>query len=200
MEVGKWVAPLPIEVDANALAQLFGVVPRRIRQLAEDEGMPKAGRGRYPLVACVRWRIVQLEELASGQIIQLERGGKADLRATRLRLLELDLKQRQLELAKEVGEVITVEEAVADVQRMVGHFRAKLLNLFPRLAPALGIPLAELQRKGTPALHEVMNQLAETGKQIDEEDDRAVTERRKGLRVIRGGPRTTPPGRRGKDT
>ena len=40
--------------DAATLAAAFGVTVRRIQQLATDGVLPKAGRGKYPLVECFR--------------------------------------------------------------------------------------------------------------------------------------------------
>ena len=40
--------------DAATLAGAFGVTVRRVQQLATDGVLPKAGRGKYDLVACIR--------------------------------------------------------------------------------------------------------------------------------------------------
>ena len=42
------------EVQGDIVAYFLGITDRRVRQLC-DEGMPRAARGLYPLVRCVRW-------------------------------------------------------------------------------------------------------------------------------------------------
>lgn len=55
-----------VEIPAAVVAGILGLTDRRLRQLVE-RGMPKSGRGRFPLAGCIRWYINFWRERATNR-------------------------------------------------------------------------------------------------------------------------------------
>ena len=66
----------------STIAKLFNLTERRVQQLASDGVIPKADRGKYDLVACVRGYIGFLQDRAFGKEVI-----HADAHQERARLL-----------------------------------------------------------------------------------------------------------------
>lgn len=87
------------EYDINTIAKVLNVSPRRIQQLV-GEGLPKAGKGKYPLVPCVHWYLKYWEDRALGRIDGWGHNAKESLSATKQRLLSAQADIVQMELAE----------------------------------------------------------------------------------------------------
>jgi phage terminase Nu1 subunit (DNA packaging protein) len=107
------------------LAGLVGVSSRRIRQLAENGTLERAGRGRYELGPALR---ALLEDAAgSGSALQRERTRKVAADATRA----------ELELAKAMGEVAPIGQIARVWALRMTIIRQGMMTLPSRVASRL---------------------------------------------------------------
>lgn len=91
-------------VPVSALAMLFHLTDRRVQQLAKEGVIPKAERGRYPMLECVGAYIGDLQS-------RLGQGGKiVDIREAerRLKTAQAELKERELDVLD--GRLIPAEQ------------------------------------------------------------------------------------------
>src|SRR3972149_11838940 len=102
--------PQIAEVDINRLAKILNVTPRRIHQLVQ-EGMPKVGRGQYPLIACIHWFIKFWQDRAEGRIagwgINQKKGGVI---AAKERLTRTQADIAQIDYEERIGSIHKTEE------------------------------------------------------------------------------------------
>ena len=100
-------------VDVETAAKLLMIGAERVRQLAKDGWIPKAARGKYPLVGVVQGYIKFLKD-------EQRRASKvaadAEIKAERARGL-------RLKNDKDEGRVIDVEEALGTLDEVVGELR-----------------------------------------------------------------------------
>lgn len=111
---------------------------RRIQQLAK-EGLPKADRGVYDVIACLRWYVRYLQrklvERALPEDGDGDGGGPAtSSAATRHKMLSIEAELKQIELAEKREQLISIEKAEKDLAAIVVEIRTRILALPPRLA------------------------------------------------------------------
>ena len=103
-------------VNIERVANALNLTPRRVQQLVK-EGLPREKRGEYDPIKCLLWYVRYLQ----GQISRLSpnvdlAGGEIDdERKARLRLLLADANLREIELARERGEFMTL----VDVEKLM---------------------------------------------------------------------------------
>lgn len=169
-----------ILVSADVVSEIMGdVSARRVRQLAAEGIIPKAGRGKYDLVAVaaayIRW---QAEAFATT-------GATGDLAEQRARLVSLQADRLERENSVAEGRLVDIEEIT---ERFTRHFytaRNKLLGIPSRAAPlaahrdAPGVfsVLTELVREVLTELsnhfgEEAKNEAEAAGENFNEEDFR----------------------------
>lgn len=106
------------------IANLFGVTPRYINILANEKGFPRAERGKYHVVECVRWYIQYLKD----KIEAARRGGderiSAEIRRKRAEAALLEIK-----LARERGDAIRVEDVRREIEPVVAAIKSKLIGI-----------------------------------------------------------------------
>jgi phage terminase Nu1 subunit (DNA packaging protein) len=134
------------------IARLFGVSERRIQQLAKDGIIPKAEKGKYELVGCVRGYIAFLQERAFGKDVMT-----IDAHQERARLLKAQADKTELEVKMLNRDLIPVEEARIVWAGMVMTCRAKILSI-----PTRGAQIVT----GLTEFHEVENALREFSNEI----------------------------------
>lgn len=120
----------------SAVARLLDVTERQVYELARDGTIPRAQRGRYDLVACVRAYIRHLREVAAGR---QSRDGKLDLPAERARLAREQADHQSMKnalLRKELVPVSDVETAFTTVHSAV---QQRLLGIPSVVAPLVAI-------------------------------------------------------------
>ncbi len=119
------------------IAVVLNLTPRRVQQLA-NEGLPKKKRGKYDQDECVGWYIRYLQALVEKRAI-VDEGGKifASEREERLRLLRADADLREIELARERSELVSIEEVEREMTDLILTTKARVMAVAPRLAPEL---------------------------------------------------------------
>jgi len=102
--------PPVAEVDINRLAKILNVTPRRVQQLVH-EGMPKSGKGRYPLIACIHWYIKFWQDRAEGRVSGYGHNvQKEGVVAAKERLTRTQADIAQIDYQERVGAVHKTEE------------------------------------------------------------------------------------------
>ena len=115
--------PFPETAAASEIAGLFGVSPRRVRQLAAEQHIRPVRRGEYPLSPlCLAF----LKQAAADDAGADERKARAAMAAARAR-------QIAIRNAREEGELIPTAEAVAYAQAVVGALISQMNGLPARL-------------------------------------------------------------------
>ncbi len=114
------------------IADDFDLTPRMVQLLAK-EGMPKAGRGDYDEVECLRWYVRYLRQKM--KMGATDTNGEPSGRE-RLDLANAGLKE--LELARELKQTLTVEIYERAHADLITPARLELLAIEARLRPAIG--------------------------------------------------------------
>lgn len=133
-------------VDVNFLAKFFRKDVRTIQNYAK-KGMPREGKGQYDFNKCCDWYIKHLE----AELLAAKHGDETEAHA-RARLLTYRANLAEIELAKKRAEVITVEDAEQELQRILKAINTKI-RAYPRGSSV------ELSGIDTPAqIEEYLNQ------------------------------------------
>ena len=114
----------------DAISKLLNITPARIRQLVAEGIIPRAERGKYDLIRCVRGYVKYLQERAEGRGIE-----PTGLHEERMRLLAAQAEHKELEVAALHRSLLPFDEVVAAWQQLVAAFRPKCLSLPSKLAP-----------------------------------------------------------------
>jgi phage terminase Nu1 subunit (DNA packaging protein) len=123
---------LPAEVSAATLAQLLGIGPRRLRELAEVRVIPRTPRGRYPFAAAVAAYAAHLREVAAGRAAEVRDGDGGevlDLTTERARLARSQRELTDLKKAREQGSLVDAEAVRIGYVSLVTAARNRLLGV-----------------------------------------------------------------------
>lgn len=105
------------------VAELLEITPRRVQQLAAEGWFPKIERDRYSLAGCVRGYVRYWRERAEG------RGTNTQIGQAKLEKERLEIRRRELEIAKAEGQLVPLDDHLEIVARIMGQVRSKLLGL-----------------------------------------------------------------------
>ena len=124
-------------VGIKEIAVILNLSVARIQQLVQ-EGLPKKLRGKYDRDDCSGWYIRYLQALVEKKAI-VDEGGKifATEREERLRLLRADADLREIELARERAELVSIAEVEREIADLMLTTKARVMAVAPRLAPEL---------------------------------------------------------------
>lgn len=144
---------LLLDFPTDAIAQVFGVSRRRIRQFA-NLGMPKAGRNAFRLPDCVQWYAAHLRD--SGQASQ------AEFQKQRNRLLKAKADRARSIAARDAEVLVPAEDVKAVWSNHIVAAKTKLLGMPTKLAPVLTdiSDPAEIQQEVKRLVYEVLEDLA----------------------------------------
>jgi phage terminase Nu1 subunit (DNA packaging protein) len=127
----------PRVVGIKQLAQILNLTASRVQQLVQS-GLPKKLRGKYDQDICVGWYIRYLQALVEKKAIVDEGGGVlANERQERLRLLSADADLREIELARERGQLVAIEDVEHEMSDLILVTKARVLAVGARVAPEL---------------------------------------------------------------
>lgn len=121
-------------VNTERLAAVLKVTPRTIQLWARDRGLPRANRGRYPLVECIHWRLTDLEK----QIDGADQGENDE----RKRLIRAQAQRHELAAQQMRGELVDSESMRGVLNNVFSIVASQLEGLAPRLT----VEPAEQQR------------------------------------------------------
>src|SRR6266850_500014 len=149
-------------VNVERVANALNVQPRRVQQLVK-EGMPREKRGEYDPVKCMLWYIRYLQAQISrlSPNVDLEGGEIDNERKERIGLLRADRELRELELARERGEFMSLTDIEKIMTDLVVMTRARILTVASRVAPQLvGEDRVVIEARLDKALKEALSALA----------------------------------------
>ena len=106
-------------ISAEVAAALIRVTPRRVRQLSSEGWIKKDGRGQYTVRGVVHGYL----DFQDDQI------RRAQKNATENRIRDARMREIELRTAREEGELIPTEEAVAYTQAVVGELISRMNGL-----------------------------------------------------------------------
>ena len=121
-------------VDVKKVASALNLDERRVQQLVK-EGMPREVRGQYDPVKCMLWYIRYLQNVLEKKSVPTLDGGFVGEREERVRLLRADADLREMELAKERGLLVAIEDVEKEMTDLVLTTKARIMAVAPRLAP-----------------------------------------------------------------
>lgn len=165
------------KLNQRQIGRVLGVTPREIYNL-EQKGLPRRvenGRKIYPLDECVQWYARYRESVA-------RRSGEAKEKREQLetRGAEVEVRLKELELEREMGNVVTLDYMEQQNAGILHHLRAKLLSLPGRYSPQIvGLrSLSEAQQRLEAIGADLMLALSETGEEeaLDDEPVEAAAE------------------------
>ncbi len=121
-------------VSIREIAVGLNLSPQRVHQLVA-EGLPKKLRGQYDLDGCVGWYIRYLQAIVEKRSV-VDEGGKifASEREERLRLLRADADLRELELARERSELISIGDVEREMTNLILTTKVRIMAVAPQLA------------------------------------------------------------------
>jgi len=145
-------------VKVSTLAKLFNLTERRVQQLAKDEIIPRASRGNYDLIGCVRAYIEFLQSAVAGTHEQSIDSHKENARHKKLQADKL-----QLEIDEHKGKLIDMDAVIESTSKMVLAFRAKLLSIPTKGAPRLKgcSTLPQIRSELEDLIHDALTELSE---------------------------------------
>ena len=146
------------EVTQTEFAELVGLTTRQIRNM-EKSGIPHRASGNrklYPVPAAILWWRDREVERA---VASVEVG---DIEAARLRKMQAEAARSELELARERGDLIHVDDLEQLHQAPLATIRARLLALPGQIAAELPIEPVESVEIIEPLVHAMMSELSES--------------------------------------
>jgi len=125
-------------VDVERVANALNLTRQRVAQLVK-EGLPREKRGQYDPVKCLLWYVRYLQALVSRLSPNVApEGSEGDKERTqRIRLLQADADLRELELARERGEYMALDDVEKIYTDLIVVTKARILAVANRVAPQL---------------------------------------------------------------
>lgn len=118
-------------VGLKELAEYIPRTPRRIIQLVDEGILPRRGRGKYPLQACVKAFCQHLDGIAEGK------SNRSEIDDEKLLTARVERRRRELQLAQIEGTLITVDAHESTLAEALDLVRTNLRNLPGAVAPRL---------------------------------------------------------------
>ena len=126
----------------KTICQILDLTERRVRQLVTDGILPKnSERGRYELIPTVKGYIHWLRDRSLYGEAKAKSGNVVSLDEARRRKLIAEAELAELELQKERGEVVSIEETEKSWTEVLGAVRAKILALPTTMAAVSAVDL-----------------------------------------------------------
>lgn len=124
-----------IVVSPTILAKAFGLTDRRVRQLAKEGVLEKAGHGRYNFIKCVQNYIVYLR--ANTELKETKTEEEVNFEKEHALLEKAKREKAEIELQVMKGEVHLSEDVETVMNDMLANFRSRILSMPSKLAPIL---------------------------------------------------------------
>ena len=117
--------------NITAIAKLLKLTERRVQQLAKDDIIPKAERGKYDLISSVHGYIDFLKAKAGGDFTA------EDVIKNKNKLMKAKAEIAEIEKMKATGELIPKEEVKRTWLELVQKVKQKLLSIPNKVAPVV---------------------------------------------------------------
>jgi len=124
-------------MSVSNLAEFLNLGDRRIQSLVK-EGMPRAKKGAYNFLECVRWYVRYLQERIRSRALpddgEDSTGPVSSAAATRHKLLGIEAELKTLELAERREQLVSIDKVEKDFASLAMEIKTRILSLPPRLA------------------------------------------------------------------
>ena len=141
------------DLSAKDAASLLGIGAERVRQLAKDGWIEKAGHGKYPLVSLVQGYIAFLKS-------EERRTSKS---ATATRWQELRIEEKALALAQQKKELMPVTHFLDAVDVICGTVIGEINSIAPRVTRDM-----DLRKKIDDEARAALNRISESVQRTSE--------------------------------
>lgn len=123
-------------VDVGKVASALNLTETRVQQLVK-EGLPREARGQYDPVKCMLWYIRYLQQALEKKSVPTLDGGFVGEREERVRLLRSQADLSEIELSKQRGQLVAIQDVEKAMTDLVLTTKARVMAVAPRLAPEL---------------------------------------------------------------
>jgi hypothetical protein len=152
-------------VDVKKMALMLNVTPRRVQQMANTEGMPRAAKGQYDAGKCLMWYIRYLQDALEKKAVPTGDGSYSGLKDERARSIRADAELKEIELAEKRRDLVHVKDVKKSFVDLVHMTKARIMATPARIAAAI---MGETSRVMVQAivekqLKESLNHLADDG-------------------------------------
>ena len=117
--------------NITAISKLLKLTERRVQQLAKDDIIPKAERGKYDLISSVHGYIDFLKAKAGGDFTA------EDVIKNKNKLMKAKAEIAEIEKMKATGELIPKEEVKSTWLELINKVKQKLLAIPNKTAPII---------------------------------------------------------------
>jgi len=117
--------------NITAIAKLLKLTERRVQQLAKDDIIPKAERGKYDLISSVHGYIDFLKAKAGGDFTA------EDVIKNKNKLMKAKAEIAEIERMKATGELIPKQEVKNTWLELINKVKQKLLTIPNKVAPVI---------------------------------------------------------------
>ena len=117
--------------NITAIAKLLKLTERRVQQLAKDDIIPKAERGKYDLISSVHGYIDFLKAKAGGDFTA------EDVIKNKNKLMKAKAEIAEIEKMKATGELIPKQEVKNTWLELINKVKQKLLTIPNKVAPII---------------------------------------------------------------
>ena len=159
--------------NIEAIAKLLKLSERRIQQLAKDNIIPKAERGKYDLVSSVHGYIDFLKAKAGGDFTAEE------VLKNKNKLLKAKAEIAEIEKQKATGELIPKEEVKRTWLELIHKIKQKLLSIPNKVAPVVVTVknISEIKLILQDKLYEALYEITSDDRSVakDNESNKATT-------------------------
>ncbi len=125
---------------AKTISEILDLTHRRVRQLVVDGILPKnSERGRYELIPTVRAYIHWLRDRSLYGEAKAQKENVISLDEARRRKLTAEAELAELDLSKEQGKVVAIEETEISWTEVLGAVRSKILSLPTTMAAQVAV-------------------------------------------------------------
>ena len=117
--------------NITAISKLLKLTERRVQQLAKDDIIPKAERGKYDLISSVHGYIDFLKAKAGGDFTA------EDVIKNKNKLMKAKAEIAEIEKMKATGELIPKQEVKNTWLELINKVKQKLLTIPNKVAPII---------------------------------------------------------------
>lgn len=121
-------------VNVGKVASALNLTEQRVQQLVK-EGLPREARGQYDPIKCMMFYIRYLQRAIEKKSVPTLDGGFVGERTERVRLLRADADLREMELARERSQLISLPDYERTLADLVRTTTARVMAIAPRVAP-----------------------------------------------------------------
>lgn len=166
-----------VVVNTQAVAKMFGVTDRRVRQFVEEGIIERVGHGRFNVIDTVFKYVTHLRMSND----QLDESDVTESLEYEKYLHEKAKREKaEIELSHIKGQMHSASEVEKVMNNMLASFRAKMLALPTKVAPSLIArdDISQIEQLIEVQIHEALSELAdydprlfaEAGEEEDEDD------------------------------